>query len=195
MSTPTPPIEYRRATVSAVSLEERIVEMIAVPYDEEAVVEYRGELWRESFLRGSFNGIEERQNPIRANRDHDRTRTVGKAVAFDPTHSSGLLSEVRIAPTPLGDETLALAAEDMLSISVGFGVRGSDQILDRPYRKIKRAFVDHLAFVESPAYTGAKVLAVRSNDDLVDAATLPPLQTPHIDEVVEWLESRRTQVR
>ena len=186
------PIEFRRASVSGVDVAERIVELIAVPYEEEAIVEYRGEMWKESFLRGSFDGIEERQDPIRANRDHDKTRTIGKVVQFYPSRAEGLVSEVRIAPTPLGDETLALAAEDMLSISVGFGVRGSDQILDRPYRRIKRAFVDHLAFVESPAYAGARVLAVRDDGESVDAAGLPQLVTPRLDEIVAWMESRRS---
>lgn len=186
------PMEFRHASVSDVSITERIVELIAVPYEEETSVEYRGEIWRESFLRGAFNGIEERQDPIRANRDHDKTRTVGKAVQFFTSRDEGLVSEVRIAPTPLGDETLALAAEDMLSISVGFGVRGSDQILDRPFRRIKRAFIDHLAFVESPAYVGAKVLAVRDEDEREVATDLPRLVTPHLDEIVAWMDSRRS---
>lgn len=189
MTSQSLPIEFRRATVSNVNFEQRIIELIAVPYEEEASVEYRGEIWRESFLRGSFDGIEERQNKVRANRDHDKTRTVGKAIQFDPSHPDGLVAQVRIAPTDLGEETLVLAAEDMLSVSVGFGVRGSDQILDRPFRKIKRAFMDHLAFVESPAYEGARVLAVR-DDPPVDASTLSPLVTPHLDEIVAWMESR-----
>lgn len=185
-----PPVEYREAAVVGIKPSERIVEMVVVPYDEEAVVEYRGELWEESFQRGAFDGIETRSDPIRANRDHDKTRIVGQAVAFHPSREEGFVSEVRIAPTPLGDETLTLAEEGMLSLSAGFGVRGSDQVLNRPKRIIKRAFLDHIAFVASPAYAGAKVLAVRERDD-VDAAGMPPLDTPNIDEVVAWLQARR----
>lgn len=183
-----PPVEYRAATVGDVNQSQRIVEMVAVPYEEEAVVEYRGELWEESFLRGSFDGVETRSDPIRANRDHDTTRLVGQAVAFHPSREEGLVAEVRIAPTVLGDETLALAEERMIDLSVGFGVRGSDQILNRPKRIIKRAFLDHIAFVASPAYAGAKVLAVRERDDV--AADMPPLDTPNIDEVVAWMQAR-----
>jgi phage head maturation protease len=100
-----------------------------------------------------------------------------------------LVAEVRIAATLLGDETLALADERMVDLSVGFGVRGSDQVLSRPKRIIKRAFLDHIAFVGAPAYVGAKVLAVRARDD-VDAAELPRLETPNLNEVMAWLQAR-----
>jgi phage head maturation protease len=77
----------------------------------------------------------------------------------------------------------------MLSVSVGFGVNGSDQVLDRPYRRIKRAFLDHLAFVESPAYASAQVLAVRGDEETL-AKDLPKLVTPNLDEVLAWLNTR-----
>lgn len=197
MEKPRAPLEFRDAAVVGVNFAQRVVETVAVPYEEEAVIEYRGELWRELFERGSFDGIETRPNRVRANRNHDKTRTVGKAVKFFPSREEGLVGEIRIAPTPLGDETLTLADEDMLSLSAGFGVRGSDQVLDRnaegdlPVRRIKRAFLDHLAFVESPAYAGARVLAVRGDEEQPSAADLPKLVTPHLDEVLAWLEARR----
>ena len=189
--TPRAPIEYRRASVTEVSFERRVAEMVLAPYDEEAVVEYRGELWEESFLRGAWDGVESRADRIRANRDHDFSRTVGKAITLWPSRKEGLVGEVRIAPTVLGDETLTLLDEDALSASVGFGVRGSDQILNRPKRLIKRAFLDHIAFVEQPAYAGARVLAVRSDEEQPTAADLPPLVTPNLDEVQAWLSARR----
>jgi hypothetical protein len=37
-------------------------------------------------------------------------------------------------------------------------------------RRIKKAFVDHLSFVESPSYVGAKVLAVRGDRMGVDGS-------------------------
>jgi phage head maturation protease len=196
--TTRPPLEIRdSAVVTGVDFTQRIVEMVAVPYDESAVVEYRGELWDESFAPGSFEGIENRKEPnlVRVNRDHDHTRTVGKVIRFDTASQEGLVGEVRIAKTTLGDETLALADEDMLSLSAGFGVRGRDQVLDRsvrdglPRRRILRAFMDHLAFVEQPAYVGARVLAVRSGE-APTAADLEPLVTPNLDEVLDWLKSR-----
>jgi HK97 family phage prohead protease len=184
-----PPLEFREASVSDVNFAQRLITLVAVPYEEAATVEYRGELWEESFLRGAFDGIEKRPNRVRANRNHDKNRTVGKALAFFPSRQEGLVADVRIAPTPLGDETLTLADEDMLSVSVGFGVNGSDQVLDRPYRRIKRAFLDHLAFVESPAYASAQVLAVRGDEETL-AKDLPKLVTPNLDEVLAWLNTR-----
>lgn len=189
--TARPPIEFRDATVTEVDFTQRLIQMVAVPYDEEATIEYRGELWQESFERGAFDGVEKRDKPIRANRGHDKERTVGKAVNLWPSRPEGLVAEVRIGRTALGDETLALAEEDMLSVSAGFGVRGSDQILNRPYRRIKRAFLDHLAFVETGAYDGARVLSVRSSDEPPSAADLPKLVTPNLDEVLAWIQTRR----
>ena len=185
-----PPIEFRDAPVVGVNFAERTVELVVVPYEEEAVIEYRGELWTETFLRGAFDGVEKRTDRIPANRDHDHTRLTGRAVALHPSRVEGLVGEVRMADTPLGNETLELAHEDMVSGSAGFGVRGSDQILDRPYRKIKRAFLDHIAFVAAPAYAGARVLAVRGEDGPRSAADLPKLVTPNLDEVLTWMKSR-----
>jgi phage head maturation protease len=160
---PDAPVEFRGASVSGVNLDQRIVEVIAAPYEEPALIEYRGEVWAETFDRGSFDGIETRGDQVRVNRNHDKTLTVGKVVRWWPSRSEGLVSEVRVAPTVLGDETLTLAGEDMLSLSVGFAVRNRDQLLDKSSmtRRIRKAFIDHLSFVESSAYAGAKVLAVR----------------------------------
>lgn len=192
---PLAPIEFfERSVVGNVNFAQRLIEVVAVPYDEEAAVRYRGDVWRELFERGSFDGIEKRPNRVRANRDHDRTRVVGKAVKFFPSRDEGLVSEVRIAKTVLGDETLALADEDMLSASVGFGVRGSDQVLDKPnrMRRIKRAFLDHIAFVSEPAYQGAGVLSVRGDGEPVNAADLPRLNTPALDELLTFMSSRKS---
>jgi HK97 family phage prohead protease len=160
---PTAPIELRHATLADVSFPDRTIEVVAVPYGQEALVEYRGETWHEHFVRGAFDGVEKQPDRVKANRDHDKTRLVGKAVGFWPDREEGLVGAFRIAKTPLGDETLALASENMLGASVGFGARGSDQVFDRSTRRrsIKRAFLDHLAFVPDSAYEGAQVVAVR----------------------------------
>jgi HK97 family phage prohead protease len=188
---PAAPVEFRSSNVAGVNFAQRIIELIAVPYDEEAPVEYRGEMWAEKFLRGAFDGIEKRPNRVRANRDHDGRRTVGKVLNFWPSRTEGLVAAVRIAQTPLGDETLALADEDCLGASVGFAVRGSDQELNRrsKTRVIKRAFLDHLAFVPDPAYESAGVLSVRSAS--ASAADLPRLVTPALDDLASWMRARK----
>lgn len=187
------PVEFRSSAVAGVNFAERTIEVVAVPYEEEAAVEYRGEMWAERFLRGAFDGIDTRTTPVRANRDHDRSRTVGRVTQFWPSRTEGLVAAVRIAPTPLGEETLALAHEDCLGASVGYAVRGSDQELNRRSRSrvIKRAFVDHLAFVPDPAYLSAGVLSVRSATEPQLAADLPKLVTPNLDELLAWQRSRR----
>jgi len=195
---PLAPIEHRYAGVKVgdVDFAQRLITVIAAPYEQPAPVEYRSEIWNELFERGAFNAITAAPHRVRANRDHNKTRTVGKVMQFFPEHESGLVAEVRIAKTPLGDETLALADEDMLSASVGFGVRPSDQVLERRTmtRRIKTAYLDHLSFVESPAYVGAQVLSVRDTAG-GEAAKLDPLRTPLLDqftadEVLRWASER-----
>lgn len=191
------PLETRDASISDINFAQRRIDLVAAPYEQmsQVPVMYRGELWDEVFERGAFEGIESRQDRISANRNHDRNRTVGKVLQFWPSRQEGLVAEVKIGKTALGDETLALAQEDMLSGSVGFGVRGRDQVFNKRAmtRRIKRAFVDHLAFVEKPAYAGAEVLNVRSSDgEVISAADLPPLgATPVVDEYIAFLASLR----
>jgi HK97 family phage prohead protease len=191
------PVEFRAANVAGVNFAQRIVDLVVVPYDEEAQVEWRGEMWRESFERGSFDGIEKRPGRVKANRDHDNTRLVGKAVRFWPSREEGLVAEVRISQTPLGDETLALADDDVLGASVGFAARLRDQVLDKQAmsRRIRRAYLDHIALTPDPAYLGAKVQGVRSPLSQSADASMAPLSTPVLDEfladdVLRWASGR-----
>lgn len=188
---PAAPLEDRSSSVADINHTQRIIEVIAVPYDEQAAVEYRGEMWVESFDRHAFDGIEKRPNRVRANRDHDERRTIGKVVNFWPSRDEGLVAAVRIAQTPLGDETLALAEEDCLSASIRFAVRGRDQELNRANRsrRVKRAFLHHLAFLPEPAYEGAGVLSVRHAGHPLLAADLPQLVTPNLDELRAWYQA------
>jgi phage head maturation protease len=194
------PIESRAATVEDVSFPERMIQVLAIPYDQEAIIEYRGQLWRETIERGAFDGIEKRPNRVKVFRDHEdgphlrgtgRSGLIGKVVSFSPEPPEGLIARARIAKTPLGDETLTLAQEGVLGVSAAFGVRGSDQVLNRTdgTRRIRRAFIDHLAFPDNGAYEGAEVIDVRSRRRQVE--DLPKLETPYLDEVVAWMESRR----
>lgn len=194
------PVELRSAAVDKIDYTQRIITVIAAPYEQRALVPYRGEVWSELFTRGAFNAIMDRPNRIRANRDHNKSRTVGKIVRFLPERDDGLIADVKIAQTELGNETLALADDDCLSASVGFAVRPGDQMLDRASktRRVNVAILDHLAFVEDPAYAGAKVLDVHDgHGEFVDAANLSPLRTPNLDreiseisELLEWSKAR-----
>lgn len=176
------PVEHRAAVVHSVDFTERTIELIVVPYGQETVVrDENGRPIREVVERGAFAGIEGRDDHVTVNRDHDHTRTIGKVVAYrdDP---AGLIASVRVSETQLGDETLALARDGVLKASVGMVVRKGDGVVMRGMRRVKRAFVDHVALVPNPAYAGARVLAVRSQQ-----------ATPRLDAVLgsdigEWLQ-------
>jgi phage head maturation protease len=147
-----------------VDFEQRIIDVIAVPYEQEAEIVWRGETWREVFARTAFHGIENHAGRIPVNREHVLGDTVGKVVRLDSYDRRGLLASMKIARTARGDDTLQLAAEGMLGASVGYFVKkGSDVETNRRtmLRRVKRAFLDHLAMVGSPAYVGADTVAVR----------------------------------
>jgi phage head maturation protease len=175
-------IEIRSAGVAGVDVRQRLIDVIAVPYEQLATVMVRGKLWQEQFLRGAWDGIEKRNGAVRVNREHLIGDTVGKVVHFDPRYPAGLLARVKIAKTLRGDDTLELADDDMLSASVGYGAKPSDVLLDQRngIRSVKRAILHHLAMVEDPAYEGAKVLEVRDNG-LQHRPELDSAATPILD--------------
>lgn len=155
-------VDVRAATATDINATSRIITVIAAPYEQETTVIFRGQPWTEVFTRGAFAGLDADTARVRVNRGHDKQRTVGKVIRFDPDNRAGLIAEIRIARTPLGDETLALAAEDMLSASVGFGVHPGGERLDHRTRtrRVTAAWLDHIGLVEQPAYPGAGVIAV-----------------------------------
>ena len=166
------PLEIRAAIQTGVSYAERLIELIVMPYETETIVEHRGKLVREVIARGAFDGIERRANRIKVNRDHDLQRTVGKTVSLHPSRSEGLVAEVRIAGTELGDETLELANEGILDASAGFRpMPGGEQWPSSDLRRVTRGWLGHIALVPDPAYETANVLSVRSKSDTVVVAT------------------------
>lgn len=189
-------VEWRSAPGELeVRFTDRIIEMLAVPYDETTVVEYprgSGRLIEEEVAAGAFAGLETRPNRVRANRDHDISRVFGRVIRAVTDAKEGLILSVRAATTPLGDETLTLADEGVLEPSVGMAVRPSDQewTQGRKHRRILRSFLDHQAMVPNPAYLGAGVLAVR-HEELSIAAPAPIVATPNLDAVLAFLEQSR----
>lgn len=156
------------ATVAAIDVKLRQIDMLAVPWDQEAEVFERDEWWNEVFRRGAFDGLEEHIGRVRVNREHKIGVTVGKLVFADTKATEGLVVRAKIARTERGDDTLALAEDDAISPSVGYRIRHPDDIRhDRRtrLREVFRAFLDHLSMVESPAYAGAQVLAVREQGE------------------------------
>jgi HK97 family phage prohead protease len=181
------PLLYRTAGPMTVDYPERIIEMIAVPYDEETIVRDRGRMVRESVAPGAFAGVERRANRVKVNLAHNVEAVVGRAMALHPDRPEGLVAELRISRTPRGDDMLALAADGAIDASVGFApMPGGEQWNgDRSARRITRAYLGHIALTGDPAYQGANVLAVRQASapapDLPASARVP---TPNLDRVL-----------
>lgn len=209
-----PIIEEREelGTVDNVNFPERIITVRAVPYEQPATVEYRGDIYEETFAQGSLDHLIDRPNRVRVNREHVRRDTVGKVVKFWPGRTDGLIADIRIAKTQLGDDTLGLAADDCLSSSIGFAAMPKWEEVNRTAktRRINTAHLDHIALTASPAYQNADVLAVREaiarqldDSQLIDLLTnilvsaRPPEQrsTPNLDQyigddVFRWADER-----
>ena len=179
-------VEHRSATVHDIDTRKRLIDLVMVPYDQEVDVFWQNDIWHESHDRHAYDGIENHAGRIQVNREHTKGRTVGKVVAMDPAYQAGLFGRAAIYPTELGDETLILAEHGGAFPSIGFRVnRPSDMRLDKRARtrRILRAFLDHLAFVEDPAYQ-TEVLAVRAGQSGLAVARRPLLETPALDEAL-----------
>lgn len=177
-------LEFRAATQLGVSFPKRLIELVVMPYETETVVNVKGRVVREIVSRGAFDGIERRANRVRVNRDHDIVRTVGRALALHPSREEGLVAEIKIAQTPLGDETLTLADEGILDASAGFATMPGGELWEQGHslRRLTRLWLGHIAMTPDPAYDGANVLAVR-NVTAEQAETA----TPNLDLVRSWL--------
>jgi HK97 family phage prohead protease len=166
-----------------VSFPDRMVEVVVMPYETGAQVPWGRERREvtEVIDRGAFDGIERRPNRIKANRDHDETRTFGKAVTLHPSRREGLVAKLQVARTPLGDETLELAAGGYLDVSAGFKVKPGDlQWEGRSRYHVTKAWLRHIALVPEGAYgENASILAVRAQPTLIappaDAVAMPRL--------------------
>ena len=180
------PVEFRTVADMGVRWPDRVIEMVAMPYDADAGVIVHGRSVVESCAPGAFDGCERRANRVKANRDHDPLRTVGRAVALHPSRSEGLVAELRIAQTALGDETLALADDGALEASVSFAVMSGGEVWteQRSRRRLTKCFLDHIALVPEGAYEG-RVLAVRT----VPGEAEPRVPTPNLNEVLRWMDS------
>jgi len=176
------------SVIADVNKRQRLIDLIVIPWEQESPDSlYRGEIWRETIQRGAFDGIQDHAGRVPVNRQHVKGDVVGRAVTLDPTSEEGLVGRVKIANTPLGEETLELAADEMLHPSAGYYIKTPrDHILNRRMmtRRVFRAFLDHIAMVDTPAYVGARVLAVREAPSGLTVAEAPLPATPALDEVM-----------
>ena len=176
-------IEYRTASTLEVRHEQRTIELIAVPYGETTEVLRRGKWVTESFDADAFAGV---AGDITVNRAHDLERPLGRVTALHPKDVRGLRAEMRISRTADGNDMLELAADGLMSASVGFIPLAERWSTDRSAVTVTKARLAHIALTGDPAYTGARVLAVRSAQE---KAVQRPL-TPNLDRIrLEMLAS------
>jgi HK97 family phage prohead protease len=173
-------IEYRTAPLCQVDPEKRIVEVIAVPWDEWTPVEYQGRVIEESFAPGSFKGVSTqiRSKPGRwlVNLEHDAARWVGRIDQLYPCDERGLRAELKLRGVGEAIEALQDCADGMYGASVAFSVRPEQQKWEgRDRRRIENAWLEHIALTHSRAYDGARVLSVRS---------APASLTPNLDQIL-----------
>jgi phage head maturation protease len=189
-------IEIRAAEVAAVSYPQRLIELIVMPYETETTIVERGREFTEIVSRGAFDGIQVKNGRRLArifpvNRDHELARTVGQAAEFHPQRQEGLVAEVHISRTVLGEETLELANDGVLGASAGFAllrrnghtgpvVPDAEVWESKTRRRLNRLHLDHIALTPTPAYAGATpVLAVRA--DTLEEAPVAVAATPNMD--------------
>jgi HK97 family phage prohead protease len=207
-----PVIEIRSGDgyqVAEVDFPKRVITVVAMPYERPTEIHDPQGSFVEVVSRTAFDGIEKRTGKVRANRDHSWDRPVGKVVGLHPSRQEGLVAEVRISRTNLGQETLELCEDDVLSASAGFGLLRRDDgrvwndaevwERNRQVRRLNRLWLDHLAFVPNPAYPDAAVISVRDTsvrpqeapggDETPnrDSVTLRELKAAHDAVNAKWL--------
>jgi phage head maturation protease len=183
---PTVELERRDAKIVDVSFPQRLIELIVMPYETETTIYERGRDYVEIVTRGAFDGIQSRNGgSIKVNRDHDVTRSCGLVKVLHPSRQEGLVAELKISQTELGQETLQLAEDGILGASAGFGLMRKDgrtgpvvpnaEIWEsRKRRRLNKLFLGHVALTADPAYP-APVLSVRQTGVEAERPVTPNL--------------------
>ena len=192
-------VEFRQAEIAGIDFPNRTIELIVMPYEREsefAMVD--GRPVTEIVSRGAFDGVEQRTSQVKVNRGHVLDAVVGKTLALHPSREEGLVAEVRISRTELGEETLVPADDGILDASAGFalmrkgGMTGpvvprAEVWESRSRRRLNHLFLHHIAMTPDPAYEDARVLAVRAAVVAQDAPAAVEA-TPNLDrlQVERW---------
>jgi hypothetical protein len=159
-----PDILFRRMATD-VTIRQREVDVRAVPYGSKAEVydQLEQRHYVESIAADAFAWEPIRPNRIKVLRDHETTRLVGHCRAVKPNLPDGLHATFNISRTALGDESLELARDGSLHVSIGFSrdPTGDHWTDDRAEVVRHRCTLWEVSLVPFPAYDGADVLAVR----------------------------------
>jgi len=186
-------VEFRQAQIAEVNYPGRTIELVVMPYEKPTLISQAGHTFTEIVTRGAFDGVEQRTSQVKVNRGHVLDAVVGKTLALHPSREEGLVAELRISRTDLGEETLVLADDGILDASAGFGlmrkngrtgpvVPRAEEWEDRDTRRLNHLFLHHIAMTPDPAYEDAKVLAVRAAVSPQDAEIASDA-TPNMDRL------------
>ena len=189
-------IHWRMATDVAVRPRQREIDVLAVPYMQPADVwdSMEQRAYREQISPDAFRVEKRRPNQVKVLRDHEGQRLIGSCKAIHPNRDDGLHATMRIAPTQLGDESLALAENGDIHVSIGFIPDFAHDEWDEERTAVTRhsCTLLEISLVPFPAYEGADVLAVRSGtasvervaDVAPDVAIGVAAATPNLDQVL-----------
>lgn len=160
-------IERRTFTLALEEREDgRTLTGVVMPYGTEAKIGS----YTETFRRGAFADADPAQVPLLAQHDRDRL-PIGRATSF-AEDDAGLTAELRVSQTAAGDDVLALIRDGAVTgLSVGFVPVENAWNTARTRVERVRARLVELSVTAFPAYEGAQILAVRT-EDLVRRARL-----------------------
>jgi HK97 family phage prohead protease/HK97 family phage major capsid protein len=160
-----------RATINP---DDGTIEGIAVPYGQTADI---GGEYREQFDPGSVE-----PNPNGGAKLYFGHQAIIGHVVASEERAEGFHIKAKIADTALGRDALALARSGALdSFSVGFkpvAQRMEDGVLHRT-----KVQLQEVSLVERPAYAGAKVSVVRSEQDPTNPITESEPTVPETDTI------------
>jgi uncharacterized protein len=169
--------------VRAADNEDRIVEGIAVPYNETANMGY--------FKERMAPGAVQMADTVQLKYQHDEV--IGKVLSGKDT-PEGFIIRARISETPRGNEVYTLVKDGAINkFSIGFQAIadnvGTDNVITRT-----KVLVREVSLVPQPAYEGAAVLAVRS--DSQDLNNEVPLEYSEIrkENNMENMETATTDL-
>jgi HK97 family phage prohead protease len=164
-------ILYRTAELDTL-VEGRTIHGLAVPYEQITGIAERDEggrlvEYREKFAQGSFaRSITERGHKVKLLVGHDQRKlAVGRAVELREERD-GLHAAFQVSDTSAGNDLLTLVRDGIVdSFSIGFTA-----IRDRwegDLRIHQEAGLREVSAVNWPAYPGAAIAGVRSEQQLV----------------------------
>lgn len=195
------PFLVRRFAAEMTAGDGRTVDVRVIPYGERITHNdglggvAKGVPYQEEWMPGAFAGQERAANRVLVNFEHQAgiAGIVGHGKELIE-RADGLYGSFKLHETPDGDKALMLVKEGVLG-GVSLEAKGnkSYRTIDGVIQRVKAHLVG-IALCRSPAYTGAQVLAVREEPELiVDEELLPYDLDPELIERCRQLGIRLPQ--